>query len=181
MYAQDAAIGSFTIRSFFKNEGFVEGEITTEGGLFGRFSAKRTSRDVIAPNDDENSRQRLRRLYEKLVGTYLGPLKLLTGETKKIEIKVFIIDEVGNNGQTFPTLKARYRRLDFSPGIGEFYLAVRYFTRTGSIVMAASAASGGTIPGAGTMSINGKWANGKIYDAELIDHRGPQGTLTARK
>lgn len=154
--------------------------VTSDWGDMGILQATRTSKIVEFDDDAElDRRARLIEIISQLVGTYRGRLVPDHGDVREFELRLYRLETTGG----YSTLQARLIDINLTPGLLDYVLAINYFPRPKILTMRNISSPGGTVPGAGTMSFTGEFSNQepKLIQGELVDHRGPLGTITFRK
>lgn len=138
--------------------------------------------DKSSTEAEVEDRQKLLKIMRTVVGVYRGTVENaeIGADPFPIEVKLFIVEEpAGQNsdGETKfrPTLKGRYRRLDFPPDSGtEKNLLARYYSETRELSMVTPAGVEPAISITGTL-------NGSVIEGQLFNSRGPLGTFTLNK
>ncbi len=178
----------FTIRGNIKNNVITNGEVIKDGGIFGTFISSRYAREaMISPLDqEEEKRERLKVVLEKVVGDYTGPLMKDGVFLYDLNIKIFLVEESGGvnaSGEVImlPALRAKIKRVGDESQILDRFLVVKYFSQTDSIsMMSAVGMANSTVPGAGTYSVTGSLIDGLLVGT-IMDHRGLVGDIKAKK
>jgi len=159
----------------YLRDGKINAKVTESRGVIGVLKADKISDEANAPygDRDEERREHILKTYKIISGIYEGFLTPASEnlESFPVEINIFFVEEQhGTNDygepRLFPTLRARYRRLDIPVGITNSELIVRYFPDTGLISMKEKAAgmSGGREK---PLSITGEINIDKTSDDEV--------------
>lgn len=146
--------------------------------------------DNLSKKEELQDRRDLYETYSPLTGLYEGKLENSSSgaDPYLIELQVYLVEEqngVNEDGEVRfrPTLKARYKRLDFfSDGIGERTLVLRFYKETGELTGVSSTtgnASGG-LPESNYLSFNGRFSKDRI-EGEFKDHRGIVGKVVLNR
>ncbi len=132
-------------------------ELSREGGVWGTFSALRTSTASSAPTAGEQTeyRERYMRIYGPVEGRYQGRMQSVNGNDYGVEIAMVIIERPMEDGGSRPILSAQYRRLDAPAGTLEWSLLVDYNKQTGEILMRENGSTGSGVPGGMILSVSG--------------------------
>ncbi|HLE10367.1 MAG: hypothetical protein A2504_04280 [Bdellovibrionales bacterium RIFOXYD12_FULL_39_22] len=177
----------FTIRGVINENTITKGEIIKDGGLLGTFISKRYLRTVSVSRLDpeEEKRERIKAVYEKIVGDYSGPVMNNEVLVYNAVVKIFIVEEVAginSNGEgiMLPALRARIIKQGDDSGILDRFLSVKYFAQTEQISMANLGQMNSNVPGAGLYTLTGNLRDG-VLAAAIMDHRGFVGDLKASK
>lgn len=165
-------------------DGRLKGEIHTSG-RWGGFDLKRTSKQVVAPEDETTLiRERLERTFARFTGNYRGTNKALEGPDWPVSLQLYV-DEGTVDGVRRPFLLALYKRPDFdddSIGSRLMDVSVEIDGCKPLLAMKSEPNQNIKIPGVGLMKYNATYDEAtKSMTGDLVDHRGPQGELTVKK
>lgn len=167
----------------------LSGPITTTG-TWGTVNVTRYRDTVTAPQSEVAlKRERLMRTFSLFTAVYKGKVNPFDKSKKAwpVDLNLYTDETVDANGVVIPNLKALYRRLDFSdPTIGARLMDVQVVMDGCNpvLTMKSEPDGNGKIPGVGLMRFSSEYlmVNGKPQmQGELVDHRGPQGTMTVTK
>ncbi len=164
-------------------DGKLVGQISTTGS-WGTFSVELQSEQVVAPDDETLLlRERRQRTFDLFTGLYRGKNDALEGADWPVKLQLYV-DERNLAGLRLPVLMGLYTRLDTSDEtIGQRLMDVDVSIDGCKPVLSMKSEAnngGGRIPGVGLMRYNAT-VTGNELKGELVDHRGPQGTLTVKK
>ncbi|NJL24137.1 MAG: hypothetical protein HC902_02465 [Calothrix sp. SM1_5_4] len=164
----------------------LNGMISTTG-RWGVFSARRFSEEIVAPEDESVLlRERLERTFALFTGEYTGKVAAYRSSGWNVRLNLYMDEGTDSTGVRRPYLKALYQNTSLSdPTIGSRLMDVSVNMDGCRPLLAMKSDPtpgnpGGGIPGVGLMRFTTEYANGQL-NGEIVDHRGPQGVLTATK
>lgn len=135
--------------------GQMDVQVSREGGVWGGFSAVRTSTISMAPTAGELTeyRDRFVRINGPVEGRYYGRMQSTDGNDYDVEVALVIVERPMEGGGSRPVISAQYRRSDMTNI--EWLLTADYNKQTGEILMREVSSTGPGIPGALILSLAG--------------------------
>jgi hypothetical protein len=163
-------------------------DLSRRNGLWGRFEAKLTSREVLSSEATYITRERARRtrILQKLAGKYVGivtPPAGSSGDSFCVDLSLSLSEVITSQG-SFPSLIAQYARTRLAASrIGQRSLNVEFDAQSGEVSMRDSGVSVGSIPGSQIISFYGS-ASGSGQRSQLrgtlSNNFGPLGSYQAQ-
>lgn len=153
--------------------GQLNGAVKSKSGPLGNAALTISSKQSETPKDPtEEINNRLRADYRAIAGEYVGDILLGSEKLYAVNLKLILVEEVGSNGKSKPTLRAVYRPDDGSGEGFDNFLNVDYRADLNpkTIKMTANGQSRYYI------NIDGIFVNGHI-ESKFVDMRGREGTL----
>lgn len=158
------ATGAQASDLFLTLEGSIGGEslsvrIARKGGVWGTFTAKRTSRDTSAPEGGDVSelRDRLYKVYSEIEGNYTGILSSANGNDRAVSLNFVIVQSRTASGDLLPTMVAYYHNADEVSEDADWNLKVDYNSLSGDVYLIGTRQ--GPATGEVSFSMNGKIAD----------------------